>query len=113
MTPIPFVPLYMKRVWGGRTLETEYGRVLPEDAPHGESWEIVDRSGEQSIVEDGPLAGTSLHELWTHHHGGQRKTDGPVRGHAGVLTREVAGLRRPGVLSIAARHPGSPPFGAL
>lgn len=65
MEPLVFTPLYMPRVWGGRSLESEYGRSLPDAAPYGESWEITDRPGEQSIVAEGPLAGTSLHELWT------------------------------------------------
>ncbi len=66
MDPITFKPLYMVRVWGGRELERVYGRRLPDPAkPFGESWEIVDREGEQSVVDEGPLAGTSLHELWT------------------------------------------------
>ena len=64
---IRFSPLYMQRVWGGRTLETEYGHTLPDSAPYGESWEIVDREDEQSIVTEGPHAGKSLHELWTDH----------------------------------------------
>jgi mannose-6-phosphate isomerase len=64
--PITFIPLYMQRVWGGRELERIYGRVLPDAAqPYGESWEIVDRPHEQSIIDHGPLAGISLHELWT------------------------------------------------
>ena len=64
--PLTFKPLYMERVWGGRELERAYGRVLPDPAvPYGESWEIVDREREQSVVDQGPLAGTSLHELWT------------------------------------------------
>ena len=63
--PITFKPLYMKRVWGGRELEHVYGRELPDATrPFGEAWEIVDREGEQSVVDDGPLAGNSLHELW-------------------------------------------------
>jgi len=58
----------MQRVWGGRELERVYGRALPSpDAPYGEAWEIVDREEAQSVVEDGPLAGKSLHELWTNH----------------------------------------------
>ncbi len=66
MEPITFKPLYMQRVWGGRELERVYGRSLPDPLlPFGESWEIVDRGDEQSIVDYGPLAGTSLHELWT------------------------------------------------
>jgi mannose-6-phosphate isomerase len=65
MEPLTFNPLYMTRVWGGRELERVYGRQLPEaDTPYGESWEIVDRENEQSVVDEGPLAGTSLHELW-------------------------------------------------
>ncbi len=65
MTPITFTPLYMERVWGGRMLESEYGRTLPDDSPYGESWEIVDRKEEQSIVAEGEFTGRSLHELWT------------------------------------------------
>lgn len=66
MEPLTFKPLYMERVWGGRELERVYGRTLPDPRqPIGESWEIVDREQEQSIVDHGPLAGTSLHELWT------------------------------------------------
>jgi mannose-6-phosphate isomerase len=33
--------------------------------PFGESWELVDRHDAQSIVDHGPLAGSSLHDLWT------------------------------------------------
>ena len=66
MEPLTFKPLYMPRVWGGRELERAYGRQLPEaNTPYGESWELVDRENEQSVVDDGPLAGTALHELWT------------------------------------------------
>ena len=65
--PIVFEPLYMQRVWGGRELEREYGRELPDGAPYGESWEIVDREGEQSVVRGGRWAGKTLHELWTGH----------------------------------------------
>ena len=66
MEPLTFKPLYMERVWGGRELERVYGRMLPgPGVPYGESWEIVDREREQSVVDHGTLAGTSLHELWT------------------------------------------------
>jgi mannose-6-phosphate isomerase len=64
--PLTFKPLYMERVWGGRELERVYGRTLPDPhQPFGESWEIVDRENHQSVVDHGPLAGTSLHDLWT------------------------------------------------
>lgn len=65
--PIRFVPLYKERVWGGRRLETDLGRPIPAGKVIGESWELVDRPDDQSIVADGPLAGKSLHELWTEH----------------------------------------------
>ena len=68
MEPITFNPLYMERVWGGRALERVYQRTLPDPAkPFGESWEIVDRAQEQSLVDQGPWSGSSLHELWTDH----------------------------------------------
>lgn len=65
MEPIVFSPLYMARVWGGRELERCYGRRLPDGAPYGESWELVDREDAQSVVVGGPFAGSTLHELWT------------------------------------------------
>lgn len=58
----------MERVWGGRELKRVYGRALPDDeTPFGESWEIVDRDPEQSVVNSGPLTGKTLHELWASH----------------------------------------------
>ncbi len=56
----------MQRVWGGRELEKVYQRELPDkSSPYGESWEICDREDEQTVVAKGPLAGKSLHDLWT------------------------------------------------
>ncbi len=55
----------MERVWGGRRLESEFGKKLPAQRSIGESWEIVDRPEAQSIVRNGPLRGKTLHELWT------------------------------------------------
>lgn len=63
-TPLVFQPLYQERIWGGRTLETRLGRALPPRKKVGESWEFVDRSGEQSVVSEGPLMGLTLHDLW-------------------------------------------------
>ncbi len=66
MSAITFQPIYHQRVWGGRKLETIYGRTLPDqESPYGESWEISDRPETQSLVTSGPFAGKSLHQLWT------------------------------------------------
>ena len=54
----------MERIWGGRRLETHFGKKLPANKRIGESWEIVDRPEAQSVVRDGPLRGKTLHELW-------------------------------------------------
>jgi mannose-6-phosphate isomerase len=67
MTPITFTPLTMERVWGGRELANRLGRALPPGPPVGESWELVDREEAQSVVADGPLAGKTLHQLWSDH----------------------------------------------
>ena len=40
------------------------GRECPEpNTPIGESWELVDLPGQSSVVSNGPLAGTTLHEI--------------------------------------------------
>jgi mannose-6-phosphate isomerase len=62
--PLVFEPIFMERVWGGRRLQSLYGKHLPPAAPIGETWEIVDRPEAQSVVHDGPLRGATLHELW-------------------------------------------------
>ncbi len=62
-----FQPLYQERVWGGRALETALGRTLPAGDSIGESWEIVDRTEAQSIVEGGALNGQSLRSVLAKH----------------------------------------------
>ena len=54
----------MERIWGGRRLESEFGKKLPAQKRIGESWEIVDRPEAQSVVVNGPLRGKTLHDLW-------------------------------------------------
>ena len=63
--PLVFEPLFKERIWGGRRLETLLGKRLPTSGKFGEAWEMVDRPEAQSIVRDGPLAGKTLHDLWT------------------------------------------------
>jgi mannose-6-phosphate isomerase len=65
--PLVFQPIFMERVWGGRRLESLYGKRLPPAVRIGESWEIVDRPEAQSVVHDGFFRGRTLHALWTKH----------------------------------------------
>lgn len=66
-TPITFAPLYKTRVWGGRQLASLYQRPLPDEQPYGESWELVDRADDQSVVTSENFAGKTLNELWKNH----------------------------------------------
>jgi mannose-6-phosphate isomerase len=62
-----FEPLFMERPWGGRRLESAFGKKLPPGKRIGESWEIVDRPEAQSIVRQGLWRGRTLHQLWCDH----------------------------------------------
>jgi mannose-6-phosphate isomerase len=65
--PFIFLPILKQRVWGGRELERLYRKSLPPDVPIGESWEISDRPGDESVIANGPLAGKDLRWLMEHH----------------------------------------------
>jgi mannose-6-phosphate isomerase len=61
---LTFSPIYQPRIWGGRELARIFQRTLPGSGPIGESWELVDRPEAQSVINAGPLAGVTVHELW-------------------------------------------------
>ena len=72
--PLRFRPRLVEKIWGGRKFETVLHKPLPAEKSIGESWEIfdfppgvVDRSGDwvSAVVDNGPLAGKSLHDLVT------------------------------------------------
>jgi mannose-6-phosphate isomerase len=65
--PLTFQPIPKERVWGGRKLETLYGKSLAPGVPVGETWEIVDRDGDSSVIANGSLEGKDLHWLMSHH----------------------------------------------
>ncbi len=60
--PITFTPLFKEKVWGGRRL-VDLNKDLPGAGSVGESWELVDLAGEQSLVSAGPAGGATLHDL--------------------------------------------------
>ena len=71
MSSVPLEPLrferhFLEKVWGGRALERRPGIALPPGAI-GETWEVVDRAGENSLVAEGGLKGFTLRELMKRH----------------------------------------------
>lgn len=91
--PFQFKPIFKERIWGGRELERLYGKPLPGGQAIGESWEIVDREGDASVIANGPLAGQTLRWLMTHHAaellGGAR----PATGHHFPLLCKILDAR--------------------
>ncbi len=63
LPPLLFAPLYRRYIWGGRGFAAAFGRDLPPGDDYAESWELVDRGNDQSIVRAGPLAGRSLGQI--------------------------------------------------
>jgi len=60
--PLTFQPVFRDYIWGGRNLETLFGRRLPPGII-AESWEISAHPSSSTIVDTGPLAGYSLPQL--------------------------------------------------
>jgi mannose-6-phosphate isomerase len=67
MPPLILRPLYRRYIWGGRRFATALGRELPPGDDYAESWELVDRGSDQSVVAAGPFAGTTLGTLVRDH----------------------------------------------
>jgi mannose-6-phosphate isomerase len=61
--PLRFHPLWKRHLWGGRRLATVLGKSLGPGDDYAESWEVVDRGSDQSVVAAGPLAGATLGEI--------------------------------------------------
>ena len=65
--PLRFEPVLRRYLWGGRRLESLLGKSLGDGDDYAESWELVDRGDDQSIVAQGPLAGRSLSDVLAAH----------------------------------------------
>ena len=73
--PFKFIPVPSRRPWGGSALVTDLGKhfvevdedgnetVLGPDVLIGESWELADMGVEDSVVENGWLAGNTISEI--------------------------------------------------
>lgn len=85
--PFTFQPIFKERVWGGRRLQSLYGKSLPAGAPIGESWEISDRPEGVSVITNGPLAGRDLRWLMEHHAAELLGAAKPVSGRFPLLVK--------------------------
>ena len=65
--PLLFQPVFKERIWGGRELERLFAKKIPAGKPIGEAWEISDRPGDASVIDNGPLAGKDLRWLMQNH----------------------------------------------
>lgn len=61
--PLKFKPIFKERIWGGRKIETAFGKKLPAGEKIGESWELSGVDGDVSVVANGKLKGNNLQEL--------------------------------------------------
>jgi len=62
MYPLKFTPILKDKIWGGTKLKTIFGKDAITDKL-GESWELSGYEGDESVVENGFLAGNNLTEL--------------------------------------------------
>jgi mannose-6-phosphate isomerase len=67
LPPLQFKPVFREYLWGGRRLASELGKSLPPGDHFAESWEVVDHGRDQSVVDGGPFAGNTLHEIVASH----------------------------------------------
>lgn len=61
--PLLLEPVLKDYIWGGRNLETVFGRTLPQDTNIAESWEIAAHPDGESAVANGEYAGMTLTQL--------------------------------------------------
>src|ERR1043166_8897965 len=102
--PLKFIPIFKERIWGGRNIERLYGKKLPPDVAIGESWEITDRPGDVSQIQNGPLAGKSLRWLMEEH---TAELLGPARGTGGRFPLLIKILDAREKLSIQVHPPAN------
>ena len=62
MYPLKFKPFLRTMVWGGKKI-ARYKGIPTEDGHVGESWEVSDVPGHESVVANGALKGRNLTEL--------------------------------------------------
>ncbi len=58
--PMKFKPVYKQKVWGGQKLKTVLNKNIQPNIPVGESWELVDRGNDLSIIQNGYFADKTI-----------------------------------------------------
>jgi mannose-6-phosphate isomerase len=61
--PLRFEPILRELIWGGRRLGTVLHKPIGDASDYAESWEISDYHDQVSVIDQGPLAGTTIREL--------------------------------------------------
>jgi mannose-6-phosphate isomerase len=61
--PLRFEPILKEKIWGGSSLERNYGKKAGNLKNIGESWEISAVSGNLSVISNGFLAGNNIEEI--------------------------------------------------
>lgn len=64
--PIFLLPTFKERIWGGKKLKQEFNYDIPYEKT-GEAWVISAHENGPNVVQNGPLAGKTLIELWEEH----------------------------------------------
>ena len=108
--PTVFEPIFKERVWGGRMLEELYGKHLPPALPIGESWEISDRPGDESVISNGPFTGHTLRWLMDEHGADVLGASAPAAGHRFPLLCKILDAREKLSLQV---HPPARSSGQL
>lgn len=112
--PLTFAPRLKDYVWGGRNFERLFGRALPSGVV-AESWEVSAHRSSPTRVDEGPLAGVSLPELfacWGTRLAGRRAAQAVDRGAFPLLFKLLDANQalsvqvHPDDARAAARHPG-------
>jgi mannose-6-phosphate isomerase len=65
--PIAFLPVFRSYLWGGRRLQSVFGKLLPDEGIWAESWEVIDHGKEVSVIAEGTFQGLTLRELIQRH----------------------------------------------
>ena len=61
--PLKFKPIYKEKIWGGKNLKTHLNKNIEGLHHVGESWEVADHSEDNSIITNGDLKNSTLHQL--------------------------------------------------